>query len=99
MIKTIFFDLDGVLTTEKTGSFTTSKYFAEKLGVNLQEVFEYKKKFDGDTDSGKISDFDVWKKTCENFGVGNKFNADYLQEADLAPRSCTKNKVSPNMIK
>lgn len=79
MIKRIFFDLDGVLTTYKTGSFTTSKYFAEKLGVDFQDVFEYKKQFDKDTDSGKISEFDVWKKTCERFGI--EFNKEYLYEA------------------
>ena len=82
MIKTIFFDLDGVLTTEKTGSITTSKYFAKKLGVNFQEVFEYKKKFDGDTDIGKISDFDIWKKTCEKFGC--RFSLEHLHEAFLS---------------
>ena len=81
MIKTIFFDLDGVLTTDKSGSFTVSKYFAEKLGVNVQEVFEYKKQFDEDTDTGKMSDFDVWEKTCKRFGVGDTFNEKYLQEA------------------
>lgn len=82
MIKRIFFDLDGVLTTDKTGSFTTSKYFAEKLGINFKEVFEYNKKFDGDTDSGKISNLDAWKKTCEKFGV--EFNPNYLYEAFIS---------------
>lgn len=82
MIKRIFFDVDGVLTTDKTGSVATSKYFAKKLGLNFQEVFEYKKKFDGDTDSGKISDFDVWKRTCEKFNV--EFNPDSLHEAFLS---------------
>ena len=82
MIKGIFFDLDGVLTTDKTGSVTTSKYFEKKLGINFEQVVKYKKSFDEDIDSGKMSVLDVWEKTCEKFGV--EFSPTDLYEAFLS---------------
>jgi len=40
MIRAIFFDLDGVLTTDKTGTITTSKFFEKKLSIPYDEIIK-----------------------------------------------------------
>ncbi len=79
MIKQIFFDLDGVLTTDRTGSVTICKYFADKLNVDFQELFESKKRFDEQIDNGSLSDMKVWETACQEAGI--KFHSHWLQEA------------------
>ena len=79
MIKKIFFDFDGVLTTDKTGSYTNCKYFSKKIGVDVQELLSKVKQFDEEIDIGNISERDVWQKICKDVGV--KFNFNWLREA------------------
>lgn len=79
MIKKIFFDFDGVLTTDKTGSYTNSKYFSQKIGIDAQELLSKVKQFDEKIDAGKISIKDVWKSICKEAEV--EFNPIWLQEA------------------
>ncbi|MCL2740217.1 MAG: HAD family phosphatase [Oscillospiraceae bacterium] len=79
MIKAIFFDLDGVLTLDKTGTITESKYFANKTGIDFQKLFEHKCKFDQREDSDKLKTADIWKFICEKCAV--EFNPDWIKEA------------------
>ena len=79
MIKKIFFDFDGVLTTDKTGSYTNCKYFSQKIGVDAKELLSKVKQFDEKIDAGKISEKDVWELICKEAGV--EFSPNWLQEA------------------
>lgn len=79
MIKKIFFDFDGVLTTAKTGSYTNCKYFSQKIGVDAQKLFSKVKQFDEKIDAGKLSEKDVWKLICKEAGF--EFNPNWLQES------------------
>lgn len=79
MIKKIFFDFDGVLTTDKTGSHTNCKYFSQKIGVDAKELLSKVKQFDEKIDAGKISEKDVWESICKEAGV--EFSPNWLQEA------------------
>lgn len=79
MIKKIFFDFDGVLTTDKTGSHTNCKYFSQKIGVDAQELLSKVKQFDEEIDAGKISEKDVWESICKKAEV--EFSPNWLQEA------------------
>ncbi len=82
MIKKIFFDFDGVLTTDKTGSETHSKYFSQKIGVNAQELLSKVKQYDGEIDAGKISIKDVWESICKEAKI--EFNPNWLKEAFIS---------------
>lgn len=82
MIKAIFFDLDGVLTTDKTGSVSCAKYIAPKINIGFQDLFISKKDFDSATDVGEISDLDVWTNACKQFG--KTLNPKWLREAYLS---------------
>ena len=37
-MKAIFFDFDGVLTRDKTGSLTTLRYLCEQTGIELRQL-------------------------------------------------------------
>lgn len=82
MIKKIFFDFDGVLTTDKTGAETHSKYFSQKIGVNAQELLSKVKQYDGEIDAGKISIKDVWESICKEAKI--EFNPNWLKEAFIS---------------
>ena len=82
MVKAIFFDFDGVLTTDKTGSFTSSRYFTKKLNVDFQELFEAKQGLEGNIDSGKMTNSDVCKAVCEK--LGKRFEPQWVLESFLA---------------
>ncbi len=82
MIKKIFFDFDGVLTTDKTGAETHSKYFSQKIGVNAQELLSKVKQYNGEIDAGKISIKDVWESICKEAKI--EFNPNWLQEAFIS---------------
>lgn len=82
MIKKIFFDFDGVLTTDKTGSHTNCKYFSQKIGLNRKELLSKVKQFDEEIDAGKISEKEVWESICKEREV--EFNPNWLKEAFLS---------------
>ena len=38
LIKAVFFDYDGVLTTDKTGSLTTNRYLSQAAGIDFSKI-------------------------------------------------------------
>ena len=82
MIKYIFFDMDGVLTTDTTGSCTTAKFFADKFEIDFDELFQYTKPFDSDIDAGKLTVNEVWAKVAEKYN--KEFKDEYIREAFLS---------------
>lgn len=66
MINSIFFDFDGVLTTEESGSLATSKFLQQKAGVNYKIIHNYYKEIFQEIDTKKnIVTKKNWKKVCQ----------------------------------
>ena len=82
MTKYIFFDMDGVITTDTTGSYTTAKFFADKFEIDFDELFQYTKPFDSDIDAGKLTVNEVWAKVAEKYD--KEFKDEYIREAFLS---------------
>ena len=82
MTKYIFFDMDGVLTADTTGSYTTAKFFADKFEIDFDELFQYTKPFDSDIDAGKLTVNEVWANVAEKYN--KEFKDEYIREAFLS---------------
>lgn len=79
MIKAIFFDLDGVLTTDAKGSLTMSKNLCEMVpGLSVQELLDNYRQDIEALNMGRISMSDVWKRICAEFKI--PANDDLLRE-------------------
>jgi len=67
MIKIVFFDFDGVLTTDKGDAETTCKYVSEKLSLDLEKTCDLFKKTPNISDfySGAISEGEFWRAYYE----------------------------------
>jgi FMN phosphatase YigB (HAD superfamily) len=68
MISAIFFDFDGVLTTDKTGSLTTVRYLSTHTGIPQQELWEAFAPFNSDLLYGKASHAQIWPDLCQSLG-------------------------------
>jgi putative hydrolase of the HAD superfamily len=64
MIKAIFFDFDGVLTLDKTGSYTICKYISKAAGVDFEKLSRAYKKFNNDLLFGKTTHEKIWNSLC-----------------------------------
>ena len=65
MIKVVFFDFDGVLTMEATGTTSIVNYVSVKTGVD-EGLFEREyRKFNPDLLSGKVAHDQIWGDLCE----------------------------------
>lgn len=65
MIKAIFFDYDGVLTTDKTGSLTTNRYLSKATGIEYEVIRKAFSKYNHDLLVGKITHREIWGAVCE----------------------------------
>ena len=68
MIKAVFFDFDGVLTTDKTGSTTTTRYISQRTGIELAAV---KAAFDRHNTAltlGRATHSQIWLQLCDELG-------------------------------
>jgi len=64
LIKAVFFDYDGVLTTDKTGSLTTTRYLSQAIGVELSEVKAAFARFNEDLTLGRTTHAQIWETIC-----------------------------------
>lgn len=79
VIKTIFFDFDGVLTTDAKGSLTMSKNLCDLTpGLSVQSVLDTYRQDIESLNMGRISMSDVWKRLCTAFQI--PANDDLLRE-------------------
>ncbi len=79
LIKAIFFDFDGVLTTDAKGSLTMSKNLCELVpGLSVQEVLDSYRQDIEALNMGQIPMSDVWKRMCAAFKI--PANDDLLRE-------------------
>ncbi|PIZ95032.1 MAG: haloacid dehalogenase [Candidatus Magasanikbacteria bacterium CG_4_10_14_0_2_um_filter_37_12] len=77
MIKVIFFDFDGVLTTDSAGRVTIFNNFVEQTGLAKEKISECYLKFNDELKSGSIDHKDMWQDFCDC--LGNDINIDVLQ--------------------
>ena len=54
-IRGVFFDYDGVLTTDKTGSLTTCRHLSSRTGIELNVLANVLQSFNPDLSVGKRS--------------------------------------------
>ena len=78
-IKAVLFDFDGVLTTDKTGSLTTTRFLSERTGIDLARVQSVFRNFNDDLTLGKTTHTRVWESICE--GLGMSLSIELLKEA------------------
>lgn len=73
MIKAIFFDFDGVLTTDAKGSLTMSKNLCDLVpGLTVQEVLDSYRQDIEALNMGRIPMGNVWKRMCAEFKIPPK---------------------------
>lgn len=68
VIRTIFFDYDGVLTTDKSGSLTTFRYLSKASGIALSTLNAAFGPYAGELLMGRASYSQVWDRVCEAMG-------------------------------
>jgi HAD superfamily hydrolase (TIGR01549 family) len=68
-MKAVFFDYDGVLTLDKTGSLTTCKYLSSITGIELGALLSAYKSFNRELTLGLKTHADIWVALCELLGV------------------------------
>jgi len=78
-IKAVLFDFDGVLTTDKTGSLTTTRYLSNRTGIELSRVRAVFRRFNSDLTLGKTTHERIWDEICR--GLGQDLSIDILKEA------------------
>ena len=79
LVKAVLFDFDGVLTTDKTGSLTTTRYLSERTGIELSRVQSAFRRFNAELTLGKTTHEQVWDSICRD--LGQKLSLDLLKEA------------------
>src|SRR3569833_638671 len=67
-IRAVFFDYDGVLTTDSTGSLTTCRYLSQRTGIAMTTIADALRRYNDDLTIGRRSYADVWPEFCELVG-------------------------------
>lgn len=68
MIRTVFFDFDGVLTTDSTGSLTTLRSLARQTGLAEEALWTAFAPFNHDLLSGRTTHARAWPDICIALG-------------------------------
>jgi len=80
MISTIFFDFDGVLTTDKNGWYTTCKNIQKTIPkTKLQSIIDCYLKHTRNLSRGEISHQEMWPDFCDC--VGENIDINILPQA------------------
>ena len=66
MIKALFFDFDGVLTLDKTGSVTTTRYLSAATGIDHARVQAAFAAHNDDLTLGRCTHAAVWTEICHD---------------------------------
>ena len=69
MFKAVFFDFDGVLTTDKYGSVSIAKFLAGKTGLPADRIRAAYQKHNGGLLRGAIDHGQMWDAFCTDLGV------------------------------
>lgn len=68
MIEAILFDFDGVLTTDKTGTLTTTRFIAARTGIDPARLLVAFRKFNPALTIGKATHAGIWDDLCAELG-------------------------------
>jgi len=68
VIRAVFFDYDGVLTRDSTGSLTTCRYLSEHTGLPYERVHRAFQPHNEALNLGKTTYTQVWPFVCEALG-------------------------------
>lgn len=68
LIDCVFFDYDGVLTTDATGSATTCRYVSERTGVPLARVRDAFARHNRALTLGQVTHEAMWPQICADIG-------------------------------
>ncbi len=80
MIKTIFFDFDGVLTLDHSGSFTTCTHIQKHLpGVSFEHILQCYKIYHPKLLLGQTTHKAIWKDFCAL--IGKNLDFEVLEQA------------------
>jgi putative hydrolase of the HAD superfamily len=66
MIKALFFDFDGVLTLDRTGSLTTTRYISVATGIDHARVTAAFATYNDDLTRGRCTHAEVWAEICND---------------------------------
>jgi len=69
MIKAILFDFDGVITIDKTGSFTICKYISSIINIDYEIFSSAYRKYNEELLSGKTNHSQIWESLCLDIGI------------------------------
>lgn len=64
LIKAVFFDFDGVLTRDKTGSLTTLRYLSEQTGIDYVRIRGAFKPHNAGLIAGTTTHEAIWPSVC-----------------------------------
>ena len=68
MVKGVFFDYDGVLTRDKTGSLTMNRFLSARTGIPFDRVRQALQKHNRALNEGDARYADVWPAVCAELG-------------------------------
>lgn len=68
-MKAVFFDFDGVLTTDATGSASICRYIAAETGLDLKTFEKAYYKYNDDLLYGRTTHRDIWNKLCDDLNT------------------------------
>ena len=68
MIEAVFFDYDGVLTRDKTGSLTTNRYVSEQTGIPYDDVRRAFARHNRALNLGQVDYAAIWPTVCADLG-------------------------------
>lgn len=68
LIEAIFFDYDGVLTKDKTGSLTTTRYISHATGIDVLAVKAAFARHNDDLTLGRTTHAQIWRELCGELG-------------------------------
>ena len=64
LVKAVFFDFDGVLTRDKTGSLTTLRYLSQRTGIAYEHLRNAFKPYIDDLNLGRTTHDEMWPVLC-----------------------------------
>lgn len=79
MIRVVFFDYDGVLTTDRTGSLTTCRYISATSGIPLDLVQRAFATHNRELTIGSMTYSQAWPQICSE--LDSLLSIDLLQDA------------------
>jgi len=87
MIKAVFFDFDGVLTTDKYGSVSIAKFLSGRTGIPADRIRRAYQAHNGGLLRGEIDHAQMWNAFCASLGTDIPFGwlTDAARETPLDP--------------